>query len=248
MAYAAVTRMRLPPAKEWPTIALAGLCGVTIYHTALNYGELTVPAGTASLIIATVPVFTSVLSRFTLGERLSAVAWGGFALSLLGIVIMTLGGEREVGFTLGAIYVVISALSGAVYFVLMKRVVGRYDPVDATAAATWAGTLPLLVFSPGIVEAVREAPLHATLAGVYIGVFPAGIAYAAWGIAMSRLPVSRVSAFLYLVPPLAILWGWVWAAEVPAPITFVGGLVALLGVIVVQRWGRPRPAPSPASG
>lgn len=232
--YAAVARLRLPPIREWSRFALAGLFGVTIYHTALNWGQTTVPAGIASVIIGTAPVFASILSHWFYGERLTSRRWAGFGLSLLGIGIMGLGGEPGSGFLFGVASVSLAAVCGAAHFVIMKGLVDRYHPVHAMAVATWMGTLPLLVFAPGLAAAVRQAPLESTLAGIYIGLFPAGIAYAAWAIALARLPVSRASAFMYLVPPLAAGWGWLWANEVPTWRGIVGGLVALAGVAVVQ--------------
>lgn len=55
-----------------------------MYHTALVYGELTVSAGAASLIIATGPVFTALLSFVFLGERLRPAGILGFSLALRG--------------------------------------------------------------------------------------------------------------------------------------------------------------------
>ncbi len=236
----------MPARRDWHRFALLGFCAVTIYHTALNFGEQTVPAGTASLIIATVPVFTAIFSRIFLEERLTGVAWAGLFWSLFGIAVMTFGGEREVGFTLGVFYVAVAAVSGAIYTVFVKPLLARYPPVNSMAYVTWAGTLPLFLFAPGFLQTLSAAPIESTLIGVYIGVFPAGIAYASWSIALSRLPVSRVAPFMYLVSPLAILWGWLWAGEAPTAMTLVGGFIALSGVLVVQLWGR-RPLSAPST-
>ena len=69
--YALFTRMRLPDRGDLGRIAIAGLTGITIYHVALNYGEMTVQAGAASLLIAAGPVFTALMSTAFLGERLT---------------------------------------------------------------------------------------------------------------------------------------------------------------------------------
>ena len=55
--YAAYRRMPLPLLRDVPAILLAGFLGFTVYHVGLAYGEVTVEAGAASLIIASVPVF-----------------------------------------------------------------------------------------------------------------------------------------------------------------------------------------------
>ena len=37
--YALLTRMRMPAARDLPGVFLMGFLGITVYHTALNYGE-----------------------------------------------------------------------------------------------------------------------------------------------------------------------------------------------------------------
>jgi drug/metabolite transporter (DMT)-like permease len=62
----------------WPArgdlgrIALAGATGMTGYQLLLNTGLVRVPAGTASLLVATFPVLTAALSGLVLHERLAA--------------------------------------------------------------------------------------------------------------------------------------------------------------------------------
>lgn len=236
--------MPSPKRQDLVRFGVLGLLGVTVYHMTLNWGQVSVPAGTTSLIISTVPVLAAILSRWVLNERLSALAWMGFVVSLAGIGVMTFGQDRGASFAVGVGYLLLTAISAAFFTVYVKPVFARYNPIHAMAYITWAGSLPFLLFAPGFVQAVGAAPLHATLASVYIGVFPAGIAYATWGIALSKAPVSRVTPILYLVPPLAILWGWGWAGETPTWMTLVGGTIAMAGVVIVQRWGKARVNPS----
>lgn len=235
--YALVRRIPVPRKEDWGRFIFLGLLAVTIYHTSLNFGQQTVPAGTAGLIVATVPVFTAILSRLFLAERLTPMVLSGLALSLGGIGLMTLGGQNDVGFTLGVIFIVISALAGAAHLILVKPLLERYPPIDTIAYITWAGTIPLFVFFPGFLEAVSGASSSATWVGVYIGIFPAGIAQATWTFALAHLAVSRVAAFMYLVSPLAIGWGWLLAGEKPTTVTLVGGFIVLIGVFLVQRKG-----------
>ena len=47
-----------------------------------------------------------------------------------------------------------------------------------------------------------------------------------------------MTTFLYLSPVLAALIAWVWRGEVPTVLTLVGGVVAILGVIIVQVRGQ----------
>src|SRR5680860_170710 len=62
LVYAIVTRMPLPERKDLPAIFFLGFLGITVYHLALTFGELKVTAGSASLLIASAPIFTAILA------------------------------------------------------------------------------------------------------------------------------------------------------------------------------------------
>ena len=68
---------------------LLGATGIFVYHTGLNWGETRVSAGTASLLVATAPALTAILSRLTGDERLSARGWQGIVLSFVGVAIIS---------------------------------------------------------------------------------------------------------------------------------------------------------------
>ena len=238
--YAAYTRMRLPARADLPRIAVAGLLGITIYHLGLNFGEVRVSAGAASLLISAGPVFTAIMSVAFLRERLTATGWVGIGVAFAGVALISLGESGGMRFEPASLLVLLAAVSTAGYFIVSKRGLRTYDPLQWTAFTIWAGTVPMLVFAPSLAAQLPDAAPSATLAVVYLGVFPAAIAYVLWSYALSRMPASLLSTFLYLSPVLAMLVAWFWIAEVPQMLTIVGGAVAIAGVVVVQTKGQPR--------
>ena len=242
--YALVVRMRLPARADLGRIALAGILGITIYHTALNFGEVTVESGAASLIISAGPVFTALLSAAFLRERLSFLGWLGITIAFAGVAVISVSGGDGLRFTPGAILLLVSAVSTAAYFIVSKPGLRHYSAIDYTAYAIWAGTVPLLVFAPGLIRQFPVAEPSATLAVVYLGVFPAAVAYVLWSYALARMSASVLSSFLYLSPVLAMGIAWFWLGEVPTILTVVGGLVAIVGVVLVQTKGSARNLPS----
>ena len=100
---APVMRVRRAAARDLPLIALCGLAGMTGYQLLLNAGERVVPAGTASLLVATAPVYASVLAVVFLGERPgrrwsagNAVALAGGAIALVGVMLAGSSRRRPV--------------------------------------------------------------------------------------------------------------------------------------------------------
>jgi drug/metabolite transporter (DMT)-like permease len=234
IVYGIITRIKLPRKEDVPGLFLLSLAGITIYHTTLNLGEVSVPAGTASFIIATAPVFTALISSFALKEKLNSRGWSGFCVSLAGSAVMALGGGTGMQFTKGALLILLSAMCTAVFFVYQKPFFSRYKPIELTAYITWLGTVPLLLFAGGLPGQMVRATANSTLAAVYIGIFPAAIAYASWSIALSKLPATRASSLLYINPLLAMLFGYVLQGEIPHLLQIAGGVVAMAGVVMVN--------------
>jgi drug/metabolite transporter (DMT)-like permease len=191
--YALLTRMRLPEKRDLPAILFLGFLGITVYHIALVYGQVTVTAGAASLLIASGPIFTALLAKVFLGERLRVWGWLGILLSLLGVVLIALGEGKGVRFDPGAFLILLSAFSTSLYFVFQKPLLKKYSALEFTAYAIWAGTFFMLAFSPGLPQAVLKAPIQGTLAVVYLGIFPAAIANFTWTYVFSRIPASNVN-------------------------------------------------------
>jgi drug/metabolite transporter (DMT)-like permease len=237
LIWATINRMRPPDTRDLPRIALAGFLGITVYHVALNYGEVTVTAGAASLIISASPIITALLSTMFIGERLSVWGWVGIVVSFAGVALISLGEGGGLAFEPGAALVFVSAIATSVYFIVSKRPLRRYTALEFTSYAIWAGTVPMLIFAPGLITQMAGASPEATWAVIYLGIFPGAVAYVLWSYALSRMPATALSTFLYFQPVNAIIIAWWWLGEIPAPLALAGGLISLAGVAVVNTRG-----------
>jgi drug/metabolite transporter (DMT)-like permease len=234
----------LPQRRDLPGIAVASFLGITFYNIALNYGETKVPAGTASLLIASTPIWTALFASLALKERLRAWGWVGILLSFIGAGVIALSEGHGVHFSKYALVIMAAACCSAIYIVLQKHYLGRYSALEFTAYSIWIGTLLMLPFTPGMFHSLATAPLPSTLAVVYLGIFPAAMAYLGWGYVLSHAPASRTVSLLYLIPVFAIFIAWIWLGEIPEPLSLLGGALALAGVLVVNLMGRSTPTPA----
>jgi len=223
--------------KDWGAFFALGATGVFGYHIALNFGEQTVAAGAASLLVNTTPLFTVLLAVIFLGERLSARGGLGLAVAFAGASMVALGAANGLTLDRGAVLVLLAAVVQAFYFALQKPMLGRFGALELTTKSIWCGTILLSLFLPELVSTVRDAPLSSTLVVLFLGIGPSCFAYVAWAHIVSTMSVSKAVGFLYLVPALALGIGFLVLGETPSLLALAGGAVTIFGVILVRKSG-----------
>jgi drug/metabolite transporter (DMT)-like permease len=231
----------------WPVVALAGATGMTGYQLLLNTGEVRVPAGTASLLVATFPVLTTVLGGLVLGERLAADQWAGVAVAFTGAGLIAITERDGLGISPSALLVLGAAACLAAFTVLQKPLLARVSPVAATCHATWAATLLALPLGGGLPAALDRLTAAGVVALLWLGVGASAVGFVTWALALRYLSASVAASSLYLGPPLTVMIAWGLLGERPVAVALTGGALCLVGVLLTQRSGQSRQAPTRTS-
>ncbi|MCI0601789.1 EamA family transporter [bacterium] len=231
---AIVRRVPLPRISDVLAIFLCGVLGITFYQLALSFGQKTVNAGAACLIINTAPIYTILLARVFLKEQFSPRIWIGTTISLAGTTLIALGESGGIVINRGAILIALAALCYAASVILQKPLMKRYEPAAFSSYLIWSGSVLLLPFIPGAVSRANEASITTSGAIVYLSVFPTVIGFYSWSFVLSHLPASKTVSFLYMMPVVAVLLEWIIFRELPRSLTAVGGLFSLVGVVLVN--------------
>lgn len=225
--------------KDIIPIFLIGFLGLVIYHLGLNYGELYISASAASLIIATIPVFTVIFAAIFLKEKITKKIAVGIPLSLSGIVIISLTGTTtdpfEITYISAAVAVLISALVGAVYTIAGKKLLERYSALSLTIYAFLLGCLGLLpFFSPSFITEVITLTWRGWGAVLFLAVFPTVIGYILWYVVLEYKTASEISIFLYFIPVLSTIISYFIFNETITWMFLFGGALVILGLIIVN--------------
>lgn len=232
-------RIRLPRARDLGGVAACGFTGMASYQLLLNWGELHVPAGTASIIVAAAPLVSVGVARVLFSERVSPLVGVGSVIALAGVVFVCLA--RSGVSMSGAVWIVVAAMVvQGIYHPLQKPLLKRYTSFEVATYCMVAGVLMTLPFVPMDLDSLLRASVGAWAAAVYLGVLPSALGFVLWAYAVARMPVAVSTSLLYLVPPVAVLIAWAWLGEIPNVQELLGGLIVIAGVAVVAQGDRIR--------
>ncbi len=229
---ARATKARVPERRDLPQIALCGATGMAAYQLLLNVGERTVPAGTASLIVATAPVYSLIVASHVLGERIPGRRWAGLAIAMggSGAVALTAGGRLSLQGA--AIAVVAAAVVQGLYHAAQRPLLDRYTALEVATYAMVAGAVMLVPTIPWALRSATHTTARSWMAIGLLALGPSALGFVTWAGAVARLQVSRPALALYAVPVVAIGVAWLWLGERPKALTVAAGLLALVGVAI----------------
>lgn len=169
-----------------------------------------VEAGVAATLVYLYPMFAAGLATIFLGERLSARNWTGIGLGGLGVgaIVVSAGG----GLRGGHWFMIATALVWALATVVFKRSASGHDLVALNAWSLVLGGAVLVVAAVTSSRAGMVATGSLFLSVAYLSVQSA-VGLGLWYRLLAREDASRVSAYLFLVPLLALVMGAVFLHE-----------------------------------
>ena len=229
-------------------VLVLGVLGNIAYQLCFIFGLNWTLAGNASLLLATTPIWTVVLSSAVGHERPGKWVFIGIIGTFAGMFLVIKGRGDALDFgnssVRGDILMVMSAILWSIYTVGGRKLVREYGALRMTAWTLWAGT-PFLVLLG--VPALLGTDFGAVSTGAWLGVLYSGvmaiaIAYLLWYRGVQRLGNSRTAVYSNLVPVAALITAWVWLGEVPSGPQAAGAAVILAGLSVARLSQSPEPS------
>lgn len=220
--------------KDLPALGILGIFSVTLHHLLINAGQQYVSAVASSILGQSIPLFTLLISAFMLKQRIQLKQWGCILLGLVGAVLVITADRGVEPPSLYSLFIVLAAVAWAIYFNLYKKFALNYDVLSMMCYVIWLGTLPLLLFSPHLPQAVMAASWQANLSIVLLGIFPSALAHVLWGSVLKTLPLTQASSFLYCTPLVAIALGLIMTGERPSLGGLIGGAIIIMSLIIMN--------------
>lgn len=231
-------RPSLPSRGDLVAIFVIGVTWFGLNNFMLNAGEKLIDAGTAAMLANVAPVFVALAASLTLRERLGRPLIVGLVVALVGGIVIGWSSGHHHGGLGGAALCLFSAVPFTIAVVVQKPVLEHVSATTVTWGACIVCALVFMPFAPDLVHEIERAPAEDTLLLVFAAVGPTAIAFTTWAFALTYSSLAAQSVSTYLIPPLAVLLGWIALAEVPAALALVGGALCLGGVAIAQQGQR----------
>ncbi|MET3777571.1 DMT family transporter [Rhizobium alvei] len=234
--------LTIGPRLQWRAVSGQILYGIFAMATYLaSYAlaiELGVPTGLTALITDLLPLAVALLSWPVLGKALTGRQWRGSIIGFAGVLIASSPALQTGTAPLWAYGLpLFGTLSLALVTLMLKRGGSASAmPVHQSLSIQCLAAAAVFAFF-----ALGEGSLMPVLTLEFAGgilwlVFVA--TFAAWGIyyvALKTTSAARVTAVLYLSPPVTMIWAYIVFNEPLSSLMFIGLFVSLAGIIMVAR-------------
>ncbi|MFY0544459.1 DMT family transporter [Brevibacillus sp. H7] len=224
----------------WGRIALLSFTGVAGYFLFNSAGVALTSGVHASIISASLPLFTLLLAAFYLKETITVPQWLGLFMGTLGVLLITVQSDTQHGSSvLGDLLVLASELIWAIYVIQMKRPQGeeRLPSELFTALTLFIGGIMILPFAA--VETWIYGWSELTLTSLWIVVFlvlgPTIMAYWLWNKGIASTSAARAGIYLNAMPLISVLGSVSLLGEHLTWKTVFGGVLVLVGVFGSER-------------
>ncbi|EPN9526304.1 drug/metabolite exporter YedA [Cronobacter malonaticus] len=227
LTYLLATGHKLPARRQMLNAALIGVLLLAVGNGFVTVAEHQhVPSGIAAVMVATVPLFSLIFSRF-FGIQTRKLEWLGVAIGLAGIVLLNSGGNLN-GNPWGALLILIGSLSWAFGSVYGSRI-DLPKGMMAGAIEMLAAGLVLMAASLLTGERMTVMPdLSGFLAVGYLALFGSVIAINAYMYLIRNVSPAVATSYAYVNPVVAVLLGTGFGGESLSQIEWIA-----LGVIIV---------------
>jgi drug/metabolite transporter (DMT)-like permease len=221
----------------WLRILILGVIGNSLPFFLIGWGEQTTTSQLAGILMATIPILVVILAHFfTHDERLTVVRFAGVALGFAGMIVLVgVDALRGLGQqVMGQLLIIGGCISYSLYGVNAKRL-PKLPPQMLIGVILAAGFVAMLPFWLAIDRPwMLDWDWRAVVAVLWLGVLSTGAGNLLYYVLMRRVAVGFASLNNYIVPLMALIYGYFLLGEQP----HLNALVAL--VLILSGLALPR--------
>jgi drug/metabolite transporter (DMT)-like permease len=211
------TQKRKPIARaDYGRFLAAGLFGVAVNQLFFFHGLNLSSAFNAGIIMALNPMMVVILSALIMKEKLSFQGYTGIVIGAIGAILLTLSSGKLPGASpIGDLYLLINALSYALYLVFSKPLLQKYSPIQVITYVFSIGLILLLLFPPTWTKLASThfelIPSEAWYKITYVIIGVTFLTYLLTIFGLKYVSATISSAYIYTQPVMVALFTFFFA-------------------------------------
>jgi drug/metabolite transporter (DMT)-like permease len=224
---------------DYLRLAVLSLFGVTLNQLLFISGLSLTKASNTSLLAATIPIFTLLISSVTGIERLRALKLFGIVLACIGVGLLI--DPRKASFssqtTIGDLLIVANSLSYGIYVATSKNVISRNG---AFRSMMWIFIFAAVICVPIGAWSLSSVDMAAVsslvwLLVLYIAIGATATPYLLNAWALARVNPSTVAVYIYLQPLIGFLLAVIFLGEAIDVKFMIAAALVFFGVFLASR-------------
>lgn len=239
---------------------LIGVLGQVVAQLFTTWGSGLTLASNGSLLQLTLPIATSVMAWFFLGERMTWLRGVSFVFAIAGVLVTSLSAPAQSDFhidrnlldlgkpqfLLGNLLIFLGVNGSAFYNVYSKKLLTRYSPLQVLVRSyyvVFAFMLPItLCFEPSGFANLPKFGMTAWTGLILLAVFQYSLSMVIFLSVLVRLDAMQAGLMNYLLPFLGVVIAWAVLGESLTLFMILGGVLALGSTLLATVFEKADPA------
>jgi len=228
--------------KDWLRFMLIGVLGQVVAQLFITWGLRFSLASNAALLTLAMPIATTVMAYFLLGETMSRIRWISFALAIAGVVECSGVDWKALnfssgGYLMGNALIFISVCGSAFYNVYSKKLLERYTPLEVLLYSYYfviAFLIPITLYTePGAFHQIASYTARTWLGIALLAVFQYCLSMVIFLTVLTRLDATQASLSNYMIPFFGLVIAAIVLHERLTLFMILGGVLVLLSTLLI---------------
>src|SRR5699024_3326038 len=222
----------------WKKLVIQGILQTTIVFLLIMYGLSFVDAGKSSVLLYSMPIWSSLLSFKFLNEKVTIAKSTGLVIGLVGILTI-LGWDIWVSLKIrdiiGELLIIIAAVSWSISNIYFRIKLEHLPKLETSAYQMLFGTVGIIIVS---LLTEYDGSITWNFSSIYYilftGVFASALCFTIWYLVLSLIDIVTATISTLLVPVFGLSFSALLLGENLTIGTLSGGGMIILGIIISQ--------------
>ena len=229
-------RLGVPPRRYWGHLAVIGFLQTAVVFLLVMFALRFVDAGKSSVLLYSMPMWSSLLAARFLGEKLTLSKIIGLVMGVIGLIVIV-GWDfinfNQPGVIISEILIIIAAIAWGISNVYYRNFVNDLPQVQVSACQMLFGTL-VIVLTTVIME--WQEPVIWNIQSIYYilftGIFASAFCFTLWFVVMSEIDMATATISTMLVPVFGLILSQLIFAEKMTASVLLGSGLIIFGIII----------------